>query len=330
MARDCIQLSNPPVILASAAVGGKMEGEGPLGERFDMLDPTGRFGKDTWEQAEAEMQGRALGLALHKGKMRQDDLDLLLAGDLMNQCTSSSYGTLSYGIPFLGIYGACSTSAEGLLLASLLLDSGHAERAGVIASSHFCSAERQFRYPLDYGGQRPPTAQWTVTASAAFILARQGSGPRITAVQAGRIVDGGITDANNMGAAMAPAAYDSLKRYFDSTHTSPDDYEKIVTGDLGQEGKGILVDLFSKDGVELGANYDDCGLILYDKRRQDVHAGGSGCGCSASVLSTYLLPQKPRKLLYMATGALMSPMSVKQGMSIPGIAHIVQIECRKD
>ncbi len=326
MERSVIKLKTPPVIAASAAVGGKMEWEGPFGDRFDMHDSTGKFGKDTWEQAEAEMQGSALSLALHKGGMRQTDMDLLLAGDLMNQCTSSSYGALSFGIPFLGIYGACSTSAEGLMLGSLLIDGGHAQHVAVIASSHFCSAERQFRYPLDYGGQRPPTAQWTVTGAGAFILARQGSGPRITEVMPGRIVDGGITDANNMGAAMAPAAYDTLRRYFDAAGTSPDDYDKIVTGDLGAEGHAILVDLFARDGVVLGERYADCGLMIYDREKQDVHAGGSGCGCSASMLSAVLLRAGHKKMLYMATGALMSPMSVKQGMSIPGIAHLVQIE----
>ena len=195
-----------------------------------------------------------------------------------------------------------------------------------MASSHFCSAERQFRFPLDYGGQRPPTAQWTVTAAGAFVLADEGEGARITAGMAGRIVDGGITDANNMGAAMAPAAYDTLCRFFQSTKTSPGDYDKIVTGDLGFEGYSILCDLFSRDGVDLGANYMDCGLEIYDRNRQDVHAGGSGCGCSASMLSGVLLPAKYPKMLYMATGALMSPTIVKQGKSIPGIAHLVQIE----
>ena len=272
------------------------------------------------------MQGNALSIAMHKANLRQEDIDVLLAGDLINQCTSSSYGLLSFGIPYFGIYGACSTSAEGLMLASLLLSGSHVGRAAVVASSHFCAAERQFRYPLDYGSQRPPTAQWTVTAAAAFILQTRGQGPRITSVMPGRIVDGGITDANNMGAAMAPAAYDTLKRYFDATGSAPDDYDKIVTGDLGAEGHAILADLFARDGIVLGKRYVDCGLMIYDRKRQDVHAGGSGCGCSASMLSTVLLRAGYKKMLYVATGALMSPMSVKQGMSIPGIAHLVQIE----
>ncbi|MBE6673000.1 MAG: stage V sporulation protein AD [Ruminococcaceae bacterium] len=326
MARGVIELKNPPRIIASAAVGGKKEGEGPCGEQFDMLDPTGLFGKETWEQAEAEMQGRALSLAMHKAKKRQEDLDLLIAGDLMNQCTSSSFGALSFGVPYLGIYGACSTSAEGLLLGSLLYDAGRASLLGVVVSSHFCSAERQFRYPLDYGGQRPPTAQWTVTGAGAFLLGHEGSGPSITAVLPGRIVDGGITDANNMGAAMAPAAYDTLKRYFDGSGSAPQDYDRIVTGDLGAEGYAILKDLFAHDGVTLGESYTDCGILIYDAARQDVHAGGSGCGCSATVLSAVLLPRRYKRMLYVATGALMSPMSVKQGMSIPGIAHLVCIE----
>ena len=328
--RNCIMLQHPPVILSHAAVGGKMEAEGPYGNEFDMLDRSGKFGKETWEQAEAEMQGRAFSLALHKANMRESDVDVLIAGDLLNQCTGSSYGACAFGIPFVGIYGACSTSAEGLLLASVFLDSGRAECVATIASSHFCAAERQFRYPLDYGGQRPPTAQWTVTGAASFILGRTGHGPQITAVMPGRIVDSGITDVNNMGAAMAPAAYDTLKRYLDVTGTTPDDYDKIVSGDLGAEGHGILTDLFSREGVSLSCMYDDCGLMIYDRQRQDVHAGGSGCGCSATMLSAVLLGRKYKKMLYMATGALMSPMSVKQGQSIPGIAHIVQIENKED
>ena len=326
MQRGNIVLKNPPVIVASAAVGGKKETEGPYGDCFDMHDLSGRFGKDTWEQSEAQMQGNALSIAMHKAKIRQEEIDVLLAGDLINQCTSSSYGLLSFGVPYFGIYGACSTSAEGLVLASLLLSGGHVNRAAVVASSHFCSAERQFRYPLDYGSQRPPTAQWTVTAAAAFILQAEGDGPRITAVLPGRIVDGGITDANNMGAAMAPAAFDTLKRFLDATGTCPEDYDKIVTGDLGAEGSAILRDLFAREGVTLGEGYTDCGLMIYDRKRQDVHAGGSGCGCSASMLSGVLLKNGYKKMLYMATGALMSPMSVKQGMSIPGIAHLVMIE----
>lgn len=326
MGREVITLQNPPIILSSAAVGGKTEGEGPHGDRFDYIDPEGKFGKETWEQAEAEMQGMSLGFALNKVHLSQNDLDFVLAGDLMNQCVSSSYGAQPFGVPYLGIYGACSTSCLGLLLGALLLDGGYGEKLGVVVSSHFCSAERQFRFPLDYGGQRPPTAQWTVTAAGAFILAQSGKGARITRVLAGRIVDGGITDANNMGAAMAPAAYDTLTRFLQSTGTTPNDYDKIVTGDLGFEGYSILCDLFRKDGVELGANYVDCGLLIYDRDRQDVHAGGSGCGCSASMLSSVLLAQKNKKMLYIATGALMSPTIVKQGKSIPGIAHLVQIE----
>lgn len=328
-----IVLSHPPVIAAAAsAVGGK-EAEGPLGGCFDYHDPTDRFGKDTFEKAESELQHITMNLLLQKAHIREGDIDLLLAGDLLNQCTASAYGLLPFNRPYLGLYGACSTSAEGLALASLLLSGGAANTAAVVVSSHYASAERQFRYPLEYGGQRTPTAQWTVTGSGAFYLRREGSAamPAITEVAIGKIVTGGIRDLCNMGAAMAPAAFDTLQSYFRESGGSPADFDGIFTGDLGFEGHAILSELLESAGYP-APNLGDCGLLVYDRERQDMHAGGSGCGCSASVLAGYLLPKLQsgalRRILFLATGALMSPGSVWQGGSIPGIAHLLRIESR--
>jgi len=317
----------PSIISHATAVGNK-EHKGPLGDLFDYHDESDLFGQKTWELAEGEMQRIALNLALSKANLSHNDLDALFAGDLINQCTSSHYGLIDVPAPFIGLYGACSTSAEGLLVATLYLNATDAETVAVVTSSHNCSAERQFRFPVEYGGQRPPTAQWTVTGSAAFLLG-QGEGAYITEVMPGISVDGGITDANNMGAAMAPAVLDTLACYFKESGYSPADFDGIYTGDLGYEGHGIVVEKMKKQGYDLSENYFDCGLLIYDREGQDVHAGGSGCGCSASVLSSYLLPKLEsgefRDILYIATGALMSPMAIQQGQSIPGIAHLVRI-----
>ncbi len=317
-----------PSIIASASVVGKKEHDGPLGSLFDYHDETDKFGSKTWEQSEAAMQQLSLNFALSKAKLSPSDLDALFAGDLINQCTSAAYGLLSFDVPYFGLYGACSTVAEGLILATLALNSGCLDRVAVTTSSHNCSAERQFRFPIEYGGQRTPTSQWTVTGSASFILG-DGDGAYITEVLPGRSVDNGITDANNMGAAMAPAVVDTLTRYFKMTSMKPSDFDGIFTGDLGYEGHSIVADLMKQNGIDLGSGFNDCGLLIYDREKQDVHAGASGCGCSATVLSAYLLPKLQKgemtDILFMATGALMSPMLVMQGQSIPGIAHLVRI-----
>ena len=254
---------------------------------------------------------------------------MLFAGDLLNQCISSAFAVRGTQIPFLGLYGACSTMAEGLTLAAAAVNAGYAVRAAALTSSHFATAERQYRFPLGYGGQRTPTAQWTVTGSGCCIVGAEGSGPFINCATIGRIEDYGIKDASNMGAAMAPAAFSTLKAHFKDTGLGPQDYDLIVTGDLGSLGSRILIDLFHRDGLSFGANYRDCGVMIYDAARQDVHAGGSGCGCGASVLCGYLLRQlharKLRSLLFCATGALMSPVSTWQGESIPAICHAVSI-----
>lgn len=330
MSDKLIKFKNSPVINYCASAVGKHEHDGALGKYFDLHCDDDKFGMDTWEKSEGEMQRLALNLAMTKGKLKQDDIDVIFAGDLINQCTCSAQGLLSFDIPYFGLYGACSTAAEGLCLASMLIDSGYYERAAVVSSSHNCSSERQFRFPLEYGGQRTPTSQWTVTASGAFILSGKGDGPKIREILPGKTVDRGITDANNMGAAMAPAALDTLLRYFSLSNSKPSDFDMIITGDLGYEGNSILTELAGKAGYDLRNNMFDCGLLIYNRELQDMHAGGSGCGCFASVMGSYILPNMKTKgikrILAMATGALLSPMSVQQGMSIPGIAHLLCIE----
>lgn len=329
MQKGIIKLTTRPSIISTGTVVGKKEHEGPLGGCFDKYDETDTFGMPTWEQSESEMQRLALNHALDSGGFKIHDIDAIFAGDLINQCTSSGYGLANFDAPFFGLFGACSTIAEGLTLGSMLVDSGKFLRIAAVTSSHNCSAERQFRFPLEYGGQRPPTAQWTVTGSAAYIVGEHGRPPFITEVLPGRVNDKGINDANNMGAAMAPAAIDTLKRYFTESGKSPDDFAAIVTGDLGHEGSGILVDLLRAEGIDIAKQHKDCGLLMYDRVGQDAHAGGSGCGCSATVLAGHIL-KKMRELelpdiLFVATGAMMSPSSVQQGLTIPGIAHLLHI-----
>ena len=321
-------LASPPTILCAGNVVGRMEGEGPLAACFDYVDQDDTFGEATWEQSERAMQQKALALALQKGGLTAQQLDYLFAGDLLNQCVSSSYAAREQKIPFFGLYGACSTMSESLSLAAMLLDGGFGTLTAAMTSSHFCSAERQYRTPLEYGGQRTPTAQWTVTGAGCVILSREGPGPYITHVTTGKIVDKGIQDANNMGAAMAPAAYDTIQAHFRDTGRRPSDYDLIVTGDLGSLGKEILLDLFHRDGIEF-KNLEDCGVLIYDAQTQDVHCGGSGCGCSAAVLTGFLLngmkQGRWRRLLFCGTGALLSPTSTLQGESIPSICHAVAI-----
>ena len=332
--RQTVQLSHPPSVVSFANIGGRMEGQGPLSDYFDELSPDAFFGKKTWEQGESAMQERVLRRALEKGGLTAGELDYVLAGDLLNQCIGTAFGLRSFHIPFYGLYGACSTMGESLSLAALLIDGGFARLAAAMTSSHYCTAERQYRMPVPYGSQRTPTAQWTATASGCCILGAQGDGPYITHVTCGRIVDWGVTDANNMGAAMAPAAYDTLRAHFTATATGPEDYDLIVTGDLGLLGHQIVTDLFRQDGVDMTKNYTDCGLLLYHLEKQDMHAGGSGCGCSAAVFNGYLLrglrEGRWKHLLFAPTGALLSPTSSFQGESIPGICHAVALSAAKE
>ncbi len=325
-------LASPPSFAGWANVAGKKEGEGPLASTFDYIDKDDTFGESTWEKAESAMQKQALGLALDKAGQAASSLDWLFAGDLLNQCISSSFAARGQDIPFFGLYGACSTMGEGLALASMVLDGGFGEQAAVTASSHFCSAERQYRTPLEYGGQRTPTSQWTATAAGAAVLAREGPGPYITHVTAGKIVDKGVTDTNNMGAAMAPAAHATITAHFKDTGRSPSSYDLIVTGDLGTLGSELLIELLRQDGIQMSSHVD-CGALIFDREKQDVHCGGSGCGCCASVLTGHLLNSmkagKWKDILFCPTGALHSPTSAFQGESIPGICHAIAISTTK-
>lgn len=326
-----IALTHPPSFLAFGNAVGKKEGDGPLGTDFDYMDDNDRFGQKTFEQAEREMKKLALSNALRKGDLSPSDLDVLFSGDLLNQCVSSSFAARDLSIPYFGLYGACSTMGEGLILASMVLSGGLVSRAAVAASSHFCTAERQYRTPLEYGGQRPPTAQWTVTGSGAAILGREGSGPYITHVTPGKVIDPGITDANNMGAAMAPAACDTIATHLRETGRSPDFYDQIITGDLGLLGSELLLELLQLEGLDI-QNHTDCGALIFDPKTQDVHSGGSGCGCCASVLTAFILPKlrsgQWQNVLFCPTGALHSPVTLQQGESIPGICHAVAISNR--
>ena len=324
-----VALAHPPSVLSFANIGGRQEGEGPLAAYFDELSDDSFFGEKTWEKGESAMQKKVLQRALDRARLKPADLDYILAGDLLNQCIGSSFGLRDFGIPFYGLYGACSTMGESLSLAALLIDGGFARRAAAVTSSHFCTAERQYRMPVPYGSQRTPTAQWTATASGCTLLADDGPGPYITHITCGKIVDRGIADSNNMGAAMAPAAYDTLSAFFRDTKTTPTDYDLVITGDLGEVGHAVVRDFFAKDRIQLGDNFQDCGLLLYDRKDQDMHAGASGCGCSASVLNGYLLggmrEGRWKRILFAPTGALLSPTSSFQGESIPGICHAVCI-----
>lgn len=327
--KQTLELRSRPTVAGYAALVGKKEGEGPLASYFDKIYDDDTLGEATWEKAESLMQKETLSTALQKAGITPDKVDFVFAGDLLNQCIGSTFGLRDFGIPFAGLYGACSTMSLSLGLAAIFVDSGAANYTVAVTSSHFCSAERQFRYPLEYGGQRPPTAQWTVTGAGAAVVAGQSGGPVIQSVTFGKIVDLGVTDSNNMGAAMAPAAADTIKIFFEDTQTKPSDYDLILTGDLGAVGSQLLADLLRRDGIDITGLHNDCGLLIYDLERQDVHAGGSGCGCSATVLCSYIFSKLKdgslNNILFCATGALMSPTSSQQGESVPGIAHLIQI-----
>ncbi len=330
---DIIKLRSQPAVISAATVVGQKEFEGPLGNFFHSHSDDDMFGQDTFERAEAEMMRQSAVFAMKAAECSATDIGALFAGDLMNQCTSSSYGLLDFDIPYFGIYGACSTMAEGLILASLCMEGGSFEKTAVCAGSHYCTAERQFRSPLEYGGQRSPTSQWTATAAATLILGSGTGDAYITEVLPGRSVGSGIKDISNMGAAMAPAAYDTLSRYFSQSGAKKEDFDLIVTGDLGYEGHGIVYDFLAADGLDLWDVYSDCGLMLYDRERQDVHAGGSGCGCSSAVLAGYIMQKFREKyfknVLLICTGALMSPLTLYQGEEIPGVAHLVHLSAER-
>ncbi len=328
--KHSFSFSQPPVIKAWASVAGKREAQGPLKAYFDVTFQDTYLGQKTWEQSEKKMQQVVLQQLLQKCNMDKSDIGMVFSGDLLNQCISSSFPLRNTQIPHIGLYGACSTMAESLLLGAMCVGGGFGNNAVCMTSSHFASSERQYRFPLNYGGQRPPTSQWTVTGAGAVMLCQNGKGPKITGCTIGTVVDLGIKDANNMGAAMAPAAKETIKAHFEDFKVDASHYDLIVTGDLGQIGKEILLSLCSQSGIAIGGKLDDCGTMIFDNTTQDVHAGGSGCGCSAATLCSYLLEKinskKYKRILFCGTGALLSPTSSQQGMSIPGIAHAVVIE----
>jgi len=323
-----------PVITDWASVAGKKESEGPLAHTYDITSQDTYFGQRSWELAEKQMQKLALETLINKSGLSPQQLGVVFSGDLLNQCIGSSFTLRNTGIPHLGLYGACSTMAESLLLASICVGGGFSDRVVAMTSSHFASSERQYRFPLGYGGQRTPTAQWTVTGSGAALLRSAGKGPRVESCTIGTVTDLGIKDANNMGAAMAPAAYATIRAHFDDLSVAPEDFDLIVTGDLGQLGKDVLLELAKRDGISLGGKLTDCGTLVFDQTKQDVHSGGSGCGCSAIALCGYLLGElsvgKLKKILFCGTGALLSPTSTQQGLPIPGVCHAVCIHGGRD
>lgn len=327
-------LPQMPVITAWASVAGKRESEGPLAHCFDVTGKDTFFGQKSWELAEQQMQKTALEILLNKSGLRKEQLGLVFSGDLLNQCIGSSFTLRNTGVPHLGLYGACSTMAESLLLSSMAVGGGFSDRVVAMTSSHFAASERQYRFPLDYGGQRPPTSQWTVTGAGAALLCSGGKGPRIESCTVGTVTDLGIPDANNMGAAMAPAAYATIRAHLEDLGAAVEDFDQIVTGDLGQLGMEMLLELSRRDGLFLGGRLTDCGTLVFDRQTQDVHAGGSGCGCSAITLCGYFLDKlhrgKLKRILFCGTGALLSPTSTLQGLPIPGVCHAVVIRGRED
>ena len=329
LGKQTIKFDNPPTILDCASIVGPKEAQGPLAEYFDQTLEDEFWGEKTWEKAESKIIKETVNTVISKSGVPSDQIDLMIAGDLLNQCISSSFGLREANIPFLGVFGACSTFVESMCIGSICVES-FAKNVLCATSSHFCSAEKQFRFPLELGNQRTPTAQWTVTGSGAAIITQSGMGPYITHITPGKIIDMGIKDANNMGAAMAPAFCETLITHFLDTGRSPNYYDAIISGDLGHVGKEIAIDIAKARGYNIKPNYNDCGVLIFDKEKQDTHSGGSGCGCCGSVLSGYFFKQlkakKLKKVLLIATGALMNSTSSQQGESIPGIAHAISIE----
>jgi stage V sporulation protein AD len=325
-----VKLSSPPSINAVYSIVGPKEGEGPLAKYFDVILEDEFWGEKTWEKSESKMIKETVNSCLTKVKLSSQQIDYILAGDLLNQCISSSFGIRETEIPFYGLFGACSTFVESISLGSMLVDGGYADNVICGTSSHFCSAEKQFRFPLELGTQRPPSAQWTVTGSGSVLLSSTGDGPYITHITTGKIVDMGIKDANNMGSAMAPSAVDTLYAHFQDTGRGPSYYDAILTGDLGHFGKDITIEMLDSRGYNIKNNYNDCGVLIFDKEKQDTHAGGSGCACCAVTFCGYLYKKlkskEIKRVLLVATGALMSPTSTQQSESIPGIAHAISIE----
>ena len=328
--KQSLQFMEAPFIISSANIVGKKEGEGPLGKCFDVICEDDKFGEDTWEESESALQKQAVALTLEKAEVKAENIRYLFAGDLLGQNIATSFGLMDYKIPLFGLYGACSTCGESLSLAAMCVAGGFAEQVVAVTSSHFASAEKQFRFPLEYANQRPLSATWTVTGSAAFIIGKKRSRARITGITTGKIMDYGIKDSMNMGAAMAPAAADCIAQHFEDFKRSPGDYDKIITGDLGTIGREILIDLLKEKGYDISEVHTDCGIEIFDAEKQNTGAGGSGCGCAAVTLSGHFLKQVEKgawkRILFVPTGALLSTVSFNEGKTVPGIAHAVVIE----
>ena len=326
-----IYFDSPPMIAVAKSIVGPKEGEGPLGKYFDLVCEEPMLGQKTWEAAESELQNRAVQMIIDTSDLKKKEIDAIFAGDLLGQLVATSFGLGEYNRPMFGLYGACSTCGESLMLSAVYVDGGFANNVLAVTSSHFASAERQFRFPLEYGNQRPLSATWTVTGSGAFLVSgNRKSNVCITAATPGKIVDYGLHDSMNMGACMAPAACDTIYTHLKDFGRQPDDYDRIITGDLGYVGKEILIDLLKQKGIDISKQYMDCGIEIYDKDTQDTHSGGSGCGCSAVTLAAYILPKiasgEWKRVLFVPTGALLSPISFNEGKSVPGIAHGIVLE----
>jgi stage V sporulation protein AD len=328
--KQSILFEEPPYIISSGSVVGKKEGEGPLGNLFDLVEEENLFGQDTWEEAESEMQKEACLMALGKAKIEPTEVRYLFGGDLLRQGIATSMGLEELHIPLFGLYGACSTSGEALALSSMSVAAGYGDYVLAVTSSHFGSAEKEFRFPLAYANQRPLSSQWTVTGSGAFLVGTKPSHVKISGVTVGKIVDYGLKDSQNMGACMAPAACDTIAQNLADFERTPSDYDRIFTGDLGYVGQSILFDLMRKKGIDIKENHVDCGMIIFDQQTQNTNAGGSGCGCAATTLSAYILPKidcgEWKRVLFVPTGALMSTVSYNEGQSVPGIAHAIVLE----
>lgn len=337
--KQSVLFRNPPYIISAASIAGKKEGEGPLGAHFDVIQKDPMLGKESWEEAESELIRQTANKVLEKAGLKSKDIRYLVGGDLLGQLIATSFGIAELEIPTFGLYGACSTMGEAMSVGALLVDGGYADKILALTSSHFAGAEKQFRMPLDYGNQRPYSATWTVTGSGAVIISDSDSNHKtseasvvIKGITTGKIVDYGLKDSMNMGAAMAPAAFDTIKQNFEDLGVTPDHYDKIITGDLGYVGKNILIDMLKEKNYDISSNHMDCGVEIFDKDSQDTHAGGSGCGCSALVFTGYILKQLRlkvwKRILFIPTGALLSQVSFNEGKTVPGIAHAIIVEAQ--
>ena len=332
--KQSLNFDTAPYIISSANIVGTKEGEGPLKEYFDVIGADDMFGQKTWEEAESTLQKEALTMAIGKAGKKPEEIRYLFSGDLLGQTIATSFGLKDFSVPLFGLYGACSTCGEALSLGAMCVAAGYADSVAAMTSSHFASAEKQFRFPLEYANQRPLSATWTVTGSAAFFLGKEKSKIKITGITTGVIEDYGIKDSMNMGAAMAPAACSVIRQHLNDFQREPAYYDRIITGDLGTVGQEILIKLLKEDGYDISSNHRDCGIEIFDAGKQGTGAGGSGCGCSAVTLSSYFLKQMEsgelRKILFVPTGALLSTVSFNEGMTVPGIAHAVVIEYAED